>query len=941
MHRFIRKVTGLVIGLSIMGTTFSYAAQAPVLDTIYEHTTTEQIAKGLVYDHKEKLTDAGWLDIHVMKMDMNEPTLSLDVIRDVETFALGNQLSEMADQDTKFVGGINGSFFSMGTMLGEVKGVEVNDGLMAYAIDDYNLYNQQAANLIVDQDGMARFDFLDISLVLKTSSGYQIRLQGINSHSVFPDAMIFNRNAYEDMDYVDTLGDLYKVVIEDGLVKKVTSAKEHIEVPENGYVMTFPKSDPENYRSRLPIGSKVSIEQTSNFDPQAIDLAIAGGGYIIKDGILSDDGLLVGTTSRHPRTAVGLTEDGQTLIAIVVDGRGRSIGATHRELADYLFEYDVYNAIHMDGGGSSTMINRPPGSFNNTAVNTPSDGYERPIVNGLGFVMTAPETTEFNLHLKSDKTRAFVNNKIDLELLAYDLNFNPVSVADGLVAWSMEGGYGTMDDMTFTPKSAGTVTLTGYFSGRSASIELQIVDELIDLEIVPKVLHLDDGQQQMTVVGTDSQGYKSVIDNELLEWSIDEPVGTVENGLFVPGEAGRTAKIAVKYGDTREYAYVVSGMQETLLTNFEGVTADTLVYPDTVVGSSQVISDQGSSKVEITYDLVASDAAQAVYAVFEDMTITEEVDHVVLHVEDYPQEVMLKGHIRDSHDEQYTLTFEESSEGVARALVPSSLSYPIELTRVYVVATEANEAISGQLLISDMLTAKKNDAEDLTDVMSIPPVDELYETYPAIGFDVKIFGATSGRNRLLDEVVMTKVYDVFNDADYAIYAGSSDVDASKITNDYMVYEDTFDTVDLDPVRIISLGMGAGSMVKTEAKQWDKLALALSTTVQETIVIIGTEQLVNNTDQSFSREGELIHQTLSDFASKSGKHIFYVNASGYNYDLSFYEGIRYIDLNGLWYRVDEDHSVDLYDSFQTVNLSFGASGVTYKVEDLYPKTVVIN
>ncbi len=72
-----------------------------------------------------------------------------------------------------------------------------------------------------------------------------------------------------------------------------------------------------------------------------------------------------------------------------------------------------------------------------------------------------------------------------------------------------------------------------------------------------------------------------------------------------------------------------------------------------------------------------------------------------------------------------------------------------------------------------------------------------------------------------------------------------------------------------------------------------------------------------------------------------KKYFFVNASGYKSNLEYYEGIRYIDLNGLWYKVGEDHEVDLYDSFQTLSFSFEGSDVTYKIDDLYPKTTISN
>ena len=61
------------------------------------------------------------------------------------------------------------------------------------------------------------------------------------------------------------------------------------------------------------------------------------------------------TSGRQPRTAFGVSQDGTKAIIMVVDGRGDSIGATHQEMADLMRTYGAYDAMHLDGGGSSTM----------------------------------------------------------------------------------------------------------------------------------------------------------------------------------------------------------------------------------------------------------------------------------------------------------------------------------------------------------------------------------------------------------------------------------------------------------------------------------------------------------------------------------------------------------------------------------------------------------
>ncbi|HQQ77697.1 MAG TPA: phosphodiester glycosidase family protein [Thermoanaerobaculia bacterium] len=92
---------------------------------------------------------------------------------------------------------------------------------------------------------------------------------------------------------------------------------------------------------------------------------------------------------RHPRTAAGVDARGTTLWLLVVDGRqpGVSEGATLDELKDILADAGATDAINLDGGGSSTLVERQPdGSYKvlNVPTHERTPGRERPVVNAVG-----------------------------------------------------------------------------------------------------------------------------------------------------------------------------------------------------------------------------------------------------------------------------------------------------------------------------------------------------------------------------------------------------------------------------------------------------------------------------------------------------------------------------------------------------------------------------
>jgi exopolysaccharide biosynthesis protein len=73
----------------------------------------------------------------------------------------------------------------------------------------------------------------------------------------------------------------------------------------------------------------------------------------------------------------------------VADGRSPlSVGMTYREMADSFRHIGAFHALNLDGGGSTAMAVRDPNSGIVRVLNTPSDGQERYVPDGLGIFYT-------------------------------------------------------------------------------------------------------------------------------------------------------------------------------------------------------------------------------------------------------------------------------------------------------------------------------------------------------------------------------------------------------------------------------------------------------------------------------------------------------------------------------------------------------------------------
>ena len=100
--------------------------------------------------------------------------------------------------------------------------------------------------------------------------------------------------------------------------------------------------------------------------------------------------------ARHPRSAVGLSADGRSLFIVAVDGRqDHSRGATLEELGQLMQTLGASHALNLDGGGSTALVVKDPGTSVFAIANRPSDKstsmpnvrIERPVADVIGITI--------------------------------------------------------------------------------------------------------------------------------------------------------------------------------------------------------------------------------------------------------------------------------------------------------------------------------------------------------------------------------------------------------------------------------------------------------------------------------------------------------------------------------------------------------------------------
>lgn len=177
------------------------------------------------------------------------------------------------------------------------------------------------------------------------------------------------------------------IIVEKGIVTSISRSGTPVAIPDlntsikaNDFMFAYESL---NYELPIEVGDSVSFEIESNFDHESVKEAFQTGGWLVLDGenvASTIQGYLRETNSLQPRTAIGITENGEIILK-VVDGRnsGLSEGVTGYQLADLMIADGCISAAYLDGGASSTMVKL------GEVLNNPSLGEEKGVAHGLFF----------------------------------------------------------------------------------------------------------------------------------------------------------------------------------------------------------------------------------------------------------------------------------------------------------------------------------------------------------------------------------------------------------------------------------------------------------------------------------------------------------------------------------------------------------------------------
>lgn len=330
----------------------------------YPNSTVLTLKDSIKHIKMTKYINGRPVRINVVEINMKlNNKLSLKPVMASEVLNKRVAIKSMAEKGNA-IAAINGSYFKPQT------GVPLGTMMVDGKILTGPIYNRVALGIKGNEFLMDR-----VALNAKiTSKNKELIVNNINQPRMLSTYVIVYNEQWGKLSPATPKYGM-QIAIQNG--KIINASENPLPIPKDGYVISGPKTKLEEILKEKNLKLEMTI---NNSDWDNVEHIISGGPYLVKENQIFVDmkeEKLTSIGGRNPRTAIGYTTDGK-FIMVTIDGREeKSIGMTLSELAYFMKSIGCYNAMNLDGGGSSVMY------FNGATVNNPSIKGGIPLSNAL------------------------------------------------------------------------------------------------------------------------------------------------------------------------------------------------------------------------------------------------------------------------------------------------------------------------------------------------------------------------------------------------------------------------------------------------------------------------------------------------------------------------------------------------------------------------------
>lgn len=663
---------------------------------------------------------------NVIRIDLNNKHVKLDVMTGKNGKFTERQSTGGMAKENGAVAAINGDFFNTGAQ-GAPMGAQVAGGqLMSTPSQLKGMYA-----FAVTEDRTPIVDDFDFKGSIKAENGATFPLAGMNKSSYRPEG---GSSAYSHVNAAYIYTSAWKaverptnsattpteVMVTNGVITEISEAGGlPTAIPEGSFVLRTHGTAAAFVRNNLAVGQRLTADYSlvskstgKTIDPNSLQMMIGGHTVLVNGGKAASYSRDVSSIGGYrARTAVGYSKDQRYVYLIATEKHSGSGGMSLSQLQDFMVKIGVWKGLNLDGGGSTTMVNRPLAEMNTQLTfNTEYGSAQRSIVNALGVFSTAPKGSLKGFKVSGD-TMLLIGQTGNYSLKGYDTYYNPIDMQTVNPTWKSSNGNLKISGGTIKAITPGTSTLTAVSGGAKTSLKVTVLGngDLQSLTPGATAAALKPGASvavPMKAVLTNGQTVD--VPDSALKWEFIGFKGKVANGVLNVTSVDANAKIgyAIARYDGFSTVIVLTEAGESTWEDFENTTYPVNFTSNVpgVTGNAAIVpgsgTASGSSVLKLDYDMNAG-LGQKIYAYAQfngtqGKLIPSAATAMSLDVEGDSSLNWLRAELKDNNGKTVYVDLAKVIDwtGWKRLSIDLSqynIAFPAQLKRIYVVNVEEGQ----------------------------------------------------------------------------------------------------------------------------------------------------------------------------------------------------------------------------------------------------------
>ncbi len=934
--RNITKIASLIGILSLIMTILPTQARAAATPNIFENAIhrnlkDERITRGITHTTFEVFDSEGWLRGNILTVDLKDGNVKSDLLMS-NTLTDRKVPTELANE-ARAIAAVNGDFFYLGSAT-VPRGYVVKSGELLKSSPRWD------KTMAITTGNMGKMLNLAMSGTIQNLSrpgSLSIPIGGLNDIYPNPNSVVLYTHIWGSKTrsgFLSGAKNYTEVVVKGNkIIDKIENGLYTKKLDEDMYLLLGREEGANRLRTQLQIGDTIDIKYATAPDYKELAYALSGDEFVVKDG----RPLTFPTNPyRHPRTAVGFNKDGTIMYLATIDGRSSlSRGMSYSELGQFMASLGAWNALNLDSGGSTQMAVREPGNTKPTITNSPSDGRERAVPNGIGLFTTSPEGNLEGFHIKTEDNRVFPGFSRTFTSAPYDEYGNPLKI-DTKPNWMSElGTFESPGILSANQSGKGEVKVS--LADIVSTHSIEVLGALSSIYTDTTHMTLNNGKKgSFKVYGVDEMGYSTSIETRDITLSFNKDLVDVvpdDNNSFqvAPKVANGSGLIEIKAGDKICHMGFAIGTKNIIVDSFDDINKWAFrKYPEQVGGKVSIVQnkERKGNIIRLDYDFRHTTVSRAAYVTAMPKPLELPKDPLALGVwvhADGGYNHWLRGHIRDNTGKQHVIDFANPVNWkgwkYVEAKMPTGLPQPLYLERIYVVATDPKQLNAHSIFFDDITavvpqTVELPEREQKTDSIVVPeangwrlatvsnlyldgnrPIEEsvkkiqdslakaLAEETETIIFAGNLVAKGTLQDYKYAKECIEKALP--KGMDYYVVPSPQDTNPSGTLTDFAkVFGGNSNGFDKNGTRFFILNMATNSWRTSNPNQWtvikDTIEKAKNDENIHSLVMINCAPIYNRNSYrpitADSGEAKLMQQMLTQFVNDTGKSAVFIHGT---------------------------------------------------------------